>query len=117
MEIIWVKLMDFTEYQKLTGETAIYPGRGNNYTYPVLGLAGEAGEVAEKFKKLLRDKGGVIDDEFRATVKKELGDVLWYVSAISSELDLSMDDVAQANIEKLFGRKERGTLQGSGDNR
>ena len=109
--------MNFEDYQKLTGETAIYPGRGSNYTYPVLGLAGESGEVAEKFKKLIRDKNGVMDDEFKAAVKKELGDVLWYVSAICSELNLSMNDVAEANIEKLFGRKERGTLQGSGDNR
>jgi len=109
--------MDFKEYQEKSRKTAIYPGVGKNYIYPTLGLAGEAGEVAEKIKKVIRDKGGKIDNETREMLKKELGDVLWYVSQIASELDLSLDKIAEKNIEKLYSRMKRGKLQGSGDNR
>ena len=104
-------------YQKFARETAIYPDLGNNYVYPVLGLTGESGEVAEKFKKLIRDKGGVVDQEFKDVVKKELGDVLWYISNICSELNIELEHVAGDNIMKLFSRKDRGKLHGSGDNR
>ncbi|OGY56975.1 MAG: hypothetical protein A2119_01155 [Candidatus Colwellbacteria bacterium GWA2_46_10] len=90
---------------------------GNNFVYPVLGLAGETGEVAEKIKKILRDKDGVVSDEDREEIKKELGDVLWYLSRLSAEMGLSLEDVAQSNIEKLFSRLERGKIQGEGDNR
>jgi NTP pyrophosphatase (non-canonical NTP hydrolase) len=107
----------FNEYQKFTASTAIYPNRGNNPTYPTLGLCGEAGEVAEKVKKLLRDDAGYIDYDKRQEVKKELGDVLWYVSELASEFSLDLEDIAQGNIEKLSSRKERGVLGGSGDNR
>jgi NTP pyrophosphatase (non-canonical NTP hydrolase) len=109
--------MDFKEYQKKSRKTAIYPNAGNNFIYPTLGLSGEAGEVAEKIKKVLRDKNGIIDEETREAIQKELGDVLWYVSQIASELKLNLDDIAEKNIEKLYSRMERGKLNGSGDNR
>lgn len=109
--------MTFDEYEKLAANTAIYPRRGKNLIYPVLGLAGESGEVAEKVKKLIRDKNYIIDDEFKEEIKKELGDVLWYIAAICYELGISMKDVATTNIEKLASRKKRGRLQGNGDKR
>jgi len=109
--------VDFNEYQSKAVGTAIYKNNIAGLTYPVLGLAGEAGEVAEKYKKLLRDNNGVITDEFRIAVKKELGDVMWYVANVADELGISLDDVAISNLEKLYSRKERGVLQGSGDNR
>ncbi|MCD6371508.1 MAG: nucleoside triphosphate pyrophosphohydrolase family protein [Candidatus Aenigmarchaeota archaeon] len=109
--------MEFEEYQKKSRETAIYPNKGKNFVYPVLGLLGEAGEVTEKIKKLIRDKEGKIDDEFREKIKKELGDVLWYIAQLCTELNISLDDVAKSNLEKLFSRMERGKLHGSGDER
>ena len=78
--------MNFKEYQKLSRKTAIYPKKGKNFIYPVLGLVGESGEVAEKIKKVLSDKGGKIDKTTKDEITKELGDVLWYVSQISTEL-------------------------------
>lgn len=109
--------MDFKEYQEETKRTAQYPQLGENFIYPTLGLAGEAGEVAEKIKKVIRDKGGVIDAETKEMIKKELGDVLWYVSQLATELGLSLDEVAQHNIEKLLSRLERGKIGGEGDMR
>lgn len=111
--------MDFAEYQKRAGSTAIYESRGKSLCYPALGLAGEAGEVAEKVKKLVRVEGlfAQPDDDFKARLKKELGDVLWYIAATCFEAGLDMDDVAQANIEKLASRKERAVLHGEGDDR
>lgn len=109
--------MDFKEYQKLSRETAIYPQKDNNFIYPTLGLAGESGEVAEKIKKVIRDNGGVLNPEKKEELKKELGDVLWYLSQIATEIDLSLDEVALFNLEKLNSRKERGKLSGDGDNR
>ena len=85
--------------------------------YTTLGLAGEAGEIANKVKKVLRDSNGVITDEVRKDLAKELGDVLWYWSECCTVLNLSTADVAMLNIERLRDRKERGKLQGSGDNR
>lgn len=109
--------MKFEEYQKKSRETALYPNKGNNFIYPTLGLSGESGEIAEKIKKVLRDKNGVIDEETRMEIKKELGDVLWYVAQIATELNLSLEEVASLNIEKLTSRKKRGKLHGNGDNR
>jgi len=109
--------MTFEEYQKLSRETAIYPDKDKNFVYPTLGLVGEAGEVAEKIKKILRDKNSVIDEETKKELAKELGDVLWYLSQLITELNLSLDEIASLNIDKLSSRKERGTLHGSGDNR
>ena len=109
--------MNFQEYQEKSRKTALYPNIGENFIYPTIGLAGEAGEVSEKIKKVIRDKGGVMDDESREMIKKELGDVLWYVAQLATELNLSLDEVAEANIEKLYSRLERGVLHGNGDNR
>lgn len=109
--------MTFEEYQSEASKTAKYPDVGKNFIYPVLGLTGETGEVAEKIKKILRDKEGVVSDGDRQEIKKELGDVLWYLSRLSAELGLSLEDVAQSNIEKLFSRLERGEIHGEGDNR
>ena len=109
--------MTFSDYQAESRKTAIYPNAGLNYIYPTLGLVNEAGEVAGKVKKISRDDDGVLTDEKRIEIKKELGDVLWYVAQVASELNLDLDQVAAANLEKLFSRKERGTLKGSGDNR
>ena len=103
--------MDFKEYQELAAKTAIYP-KEHKIIYPALGLSGESGEVAEKVKKFIRD--GNLD---RNALAKELGDVLWYISALARDLEIDLDDVAKLNIEKLQSRAERGTLRGSGDNR
>jgi len=109
--------MDFNMYQQRAMETAVYPNKGNNIIYPTLGLCGEAGEIAEKIKKMIRDSGGVLSDELRRALKKELGDVLWYLAALAEELNLDLADIAQTNIDKLYDRKRRGKLHGSGDDR
>lgn len=83
----------------------------------VFGLVGESGEVAEKFKKLIRDKQGQISSEDRAEILKELGDILWYVNAVAHLLDSSLEAVAADNLEKVLSRKQRGMTTGSGDNR
>lgn len=111
----------FTEYQLAADNTARYPEVGTGsigaITYPVLGLNGEAGEVAEKVKKIIRDKDGVLDQTDVDEILKEAGDVLWYLASLASELGYSLEEVAKRNIEKLSSRKERGVLSGSGDNR
>jgi NTP pyrophosphatase (non-canonical NTP hydrolase) len=109
--------MNFKEYQILSRKTAIYPNKGRNLSYPALGLCGESGEVAEKVKKLLRDKKGKLDSEAKKEIVKELGDVLWYLSALSSELKINLEEVAKININKLSNRKKKNKIQGSGDNR
>lgn len=111
--------MDFNDYQKAASETAQYPDRFGTYglTYTTLGLNGEAGEVAEKVKKLLRDKSGQIDEEFVTNLRKELGDVLWYLAETATQLGFTLNDVAEENVNKLRSRKERGVIQGNGDNR
>jgi len=109
--------MEFNEYQKLARKTAIYKDKGSNYIYPVLGLCGESGEVAEKIKKIIRDGDGTISKEQKVELEKELGDILWYIANLGVELGLKMDNIASKNIEKLQSRKKRGVLRGSGDNR
>lgn len=103
--------MDFQEYQKLSRRTASYPNIGkkeeDNFLYPVLGLLGKSGEVVEKVKKLFRDDKGVLTQERKEMLKKELGDVLWYLVQIVTELGLDLDDIAKENIEKLYSRLER----------
>ncbi len=108
--------MDLSEYQRQSRRTAEYP-REAWLAYPALGLAGEAGEVAEHAKKAIRDDEGKVSDERKAAMSKELGDVLWYVAQLASELGLSLDDIAEQNLEKLFSRQARGVLSGSGDDR
>ena len=83
----------------------------------VLGLSGEAGEVMEKFKKILRDKDGKISDDDRAAIIKELGDVLWYINSISHLLGSSLEEVSRKNNNKLLSRQSRGKIHGSGDDR
>ena len=109
--------MDFNTYQKNARLTAQYPNLGSNYIYPTLGLVGEAGEVAEKVKKVIRDKKGVFDDESKKGLKKELGDVLWYLSNLCTEFNFSLDDIALQNLEKLKLRAAKGKISGSGDDR
>jgi len=109
--------MEFNEYQNQAWGTAVYPNKGNNFVYPALGLGGETGEVLEKIKKVIRDGEGKITSEKIEELKKELGDVLWSLSAICNELNLNLEDVAKKNLEKLNSRKERDLIHGSGDNR
>jgi len=109
--------MDFNEYQQKSRGTAKYPAIGHGVIYPTLGLVNEAGEVAGKIKKVFRDKNGEISDETREALKAELGDVLWYLAQVSTELNISLDEVAEANISKLLDRQARGKIQGDGDNR
>ena len=109
--------MDFNTYQKNARLTAQYPNLGANYIYPTLGIVGEAGEVAEKVKKVIRDKNGIFDDESKKGLKKELGDVLWYVSNLCTEFSFSLDDIALQNLEKLKLRVAKGKISGSGDDR
>lgn len=110
--------MELSEYQSLTQDTAVYPGKGTwvGLVYTMLGL-GEAGELQGKAKKLLRDDNFVLTSERRSAMIGELGDVLWYCAAAATELGVNLDDVAENNIAKLISRKERGVLGGSGDNR
>jgi len=111
--------MDFDEYQKLAARTGYGPDTDKNFVLMIyaMGLGGEAGEVLEKLKKPLRDRGGNIEPEEKEQLKKEMGDVLWYVSELSRFLGMSLSDVAQTNIDKLASRLKRGALAGSGDNR
>ncbi len=112
-----MKFKDFDEYQKKAGKTAIYPKIGKGFIYPTLGLADEAGEVVGKIKKIMRDDKGIISSEKKDEIKKELGDVLWYLAQLSTELNIKLSSVADANLEKLSSRKDRNKLHGSGDNR
>ena len=109
--------MDFKTYQKNARETAQYPNLGSNIIYQTLGLVGEAGEVAEKLKKVIRDKNGIFDDKSKIGIKRELGDVLWYISNLCTELDFKLEDVALQNLEKLKSRVAEGKISGSGDDR
>ena len=109
--------MDFNTYQTLARKTAIYPNLGGNYVYPTLGLCGEAGEVAEKIKKVIRDCSGLISYEKNLELQKELGDVLWYVSNLASELKVDLNRIAENNIIKLNKRMEENKIHGEGDNR
>ena len=109
------KNMNFKEYQDLTQQTAVYP-KEHALSYALLGLAGEVGEVTNKYKKVLRgDKP--FDDTFRENISHEIGDVLWYVARLAEELNLNLDEIAKNNIEKLIRRKENNTIKGDGDNR
>jgi NTP pyrophosphatase (non-canonical NTP hydrolase) len=109
--------MNFNDYQTKSRKTAGYPTIGSSVIYPTLGLVNEAGEVAGKIKKVFRDKDGQISAETRKALKAELGDVLWYIAQVATELDLSLDEIAEYNIAKLYNRLERGKIRGEGDNR
>ncbi len=107
--------MDFRTYQERSRQTAVYPGAGENPIYPTLGLCGESGEVADKVKKVLRDRGGVFSHEVRQALLLELGDVLWYVAQLATELELDLEAVASANLDKLASRAARNVISGDGD--
>lgn len=119
--------LSFEEYQKRAADTARYPKvfvqqedgtlLETNFIYPSLGLGGEAGEILEKVKKIVRDQHGAVTNENRAAIAKEVGDELWYLASICKEFGLDMGEVAQGNLDKLAARASKGTLSGSGDNR
>tara|TARA_B100000902_G_C27295129_1_gene909449 strand:+ start:1925 stop:2299 length:375 start_codon:yes stop_codon:yes gene_type:complete len=106
-------------YQEIATTTQIYP-REHAVFYPALGLAGEAGEVANKIKKIMRDTKGDVNNlpgEVKNQIASELGDCLWYISALATDLGIGLDGVAFENIKKLDKRKEQGTIHGTGDDR
>lgn len=126
--------MDVGTYQGIIEKTAVFPREQVGLAYCGLGLTGEAGEVAEKIKKLYRDQRDLVNlvklrpdnlsvdqneriQAFRQALKKELGDVLWYVTATANEVNLSLAEIMEANYEKLIKRRETNTLHGSGDDR
>lgn len=110
-----------SEYSTFAKSTDLFGGRMTlsdpAFVSKVLGLVGEAGETADKVKKVIRDKGGIATDEDIAEIKKELGDVLWYVTVMSEYLGSSLAEVAKANVKKLSDRKSRKVISGKGDNR
>lgn len=108
--------MTLNDYQNKALETAIYPEEAK-VVYPTLGLTGEAGEVADKVKKIIRDNNGQLSDEKKLEIAKEIGDVLWYCATLSHDLGFTLEDIAEMNYEKLHSRQLRGKLNGSGDNR
>jgi NTP pyrophosphatase (non-canonical NTP hydrolase) len=110
-------IIDFQTYQRESRKTWGLIETNHPIVYPTLGLANEAGEVAGKVKKIFRDKGGFISDADREALKQELGDVLWYLAQICTELGLTLEEVAESNITKLASRHERGQLRGEGDSR
>jgi NTP pyrophosphatase (non-canonical NTP hydrolase) len=105
------------DYQSESKKTALRVQTSHPVVYPTLGLLNEAGELAGKVKKILRDKDGRIDDHEVDRLKGELGDVLWYFTQICTELGLTLEEVAEANLEKIFDRKKRGVIKGEGDER
>jgi len=110
--------MDFDEYQLQAQESVIrHKDPLIDKTIWAMGIAGEAGEIIEKWKKLVAYKDAKITDEVREDMSKEIGDVLWYLAAFSQSLDLSLQAVAEANLEKVLSRKKRGVIKGKGDNR
>ena len=114
--------MTFKEYQALALTTDLsgssdHPITSTHFFNKLLGLVGETGEIAEKFKKIYRDRGGEFTEADRLDMQKELGDVLWYVSTVAAYLKIPLDDIAEKNIAKLQSRKARGTQGGSGDDR
>jgi NTP pyrophosphatase (non-canonical NTP hydrolase) len=109
--------MELNDYQEAAKTTAVYTSADQQLVCTVLGLNGEAGEVAEKIKKVIRDKNSVIDDQDRKEIQKELGDVLWYLAVLADTLGLDLESVAALNLEKLRSRYQRGTIHGQGDNR
>ena len=110
------KISDLDMYQKVALTTAIYP-REQAIIYPTLGLTGEAGEVANKVKKIIRDGSDSKDEKLVSEIKAEIGDCLWYIAVLANDFDIKLSDIASTNLEKLEKRKEKGTIHGSGDNR
>ncbi|XVV08401.1 nucleoside triphosphate pyrophosphohydrolase family protein [Actinoplanes sp. CA-131856] len=109
--------MNLDDYQKAALRTAAPRDKHNEVFHLLLGLVGETGEIAEKAKKVVRDHGSDFSRWDTGDLKKELGDVLWYVAVLADHFDLTLGEVAEANIAKLADRSRRGVLSGSGDNR
>ena len=112
-----MKIENFDVYQQESRKTWNEIPMDHSIVYPTMGMVNEAGEVAGKVKKIFRDRGGEITEADREALKQELGDVLWYMAQICTELNLSLQEVAEANLTKLFSRLERGQIKGDGDNR
>ena len=110
-------MKDFSTYQTESRKTWGIIPMNHPIVYPTMGLVNEAGEVAGKIKKIFRDQNGQITEENRQSLKNELGDVLWYLTQICTELGLTLEEVAETNIAKLSSRQKRGKLGGDGDNR
>ena len=110
------KISDLDMYQQVAKTTAIYP-REQAIIYPTLGLTGEAGEVANKVKKIIRDGSNSKDEKLVSEIKAEIGDCLWYIAVLADDFDIKLSDIASANLEKLATRKKNNTIHGSGDNR
>jgi NTP pyrophosphatase (non-canonical NTP hydrolase) len=108
--------MEANEYQAWTDKTAMYP-KDEGIVYTALGLTGEAGEVANAVKKILRDDAGILSQEKRDKLIAELGDVMWYMARLATELNVSLEDVMKQNHDKLEDRLARNVIKGSGDNR
>jgi NTP pyrophosphatase (non-canonical NTP hydrolase) len=110
--------MKFEEYQKRALTTVLTTDdKFKDLLHWVLGINGESGEIAEKVKKIIRDKNGKVSNEDKKDLAKEIGDVLWYLAVFADQLGMSLDEIAQKNLDKLQSRKQRGVLGGSGDNR
>ena len=115
--------MDFNTYQKLAGKTDFHTSKkekrifGNLFAYPTFGITGEAGEMADKVKKIFRDHDGKLSPEMRHDLILELGDILWYMAKMARALGVTLDEVARRNINKINSRKKRGVIKGSGDHR
>ena len=113
--------MNFNEYQRECRKTDVGTAAQDclkpGWIYYAFGVSGEAGEMTEKIKKLFRDKKGIVDDEFKKHLIKEIGDILWYQARLLDQFDIDFCDVAKHNVEKLTSRKERNKLHGDGDER
>ena len=110
------KVSDLDMYQQVAKQTAIYP-REQAIIYPTLGLTGEAGEVANKVKKIIRDDGNKINKGLVQEISAEIGDCLWYISVLADDIGVKLSDIANGNLEKLANRKKKGTIHGAGDDR
>ena len=110
------KVSDLDMYQKVALTTAIYP-REQAIIYPTLGLTGEAGEVANKVKKIIRDGSDSKDEKLVSEIKAEIGDCLWYIAVLANDFNIKLSDIASTNLEKLANRKQNNTIHGSGDTR
>ena len=110
------KVSDLDMYQQVAKTTAIYP-REQAIIYPTLGLTGEAGEVANKVKKIIRDGSDKTSEDMVQAISSEIGDCLWYIAILADDVGVKLSDIANANLEKLANRKEKGTIHGSGDTR
>ena len=110
------KVSDLDMYQQVAKTTAIYP-REQAIIYPTLGLTGEAGEVANKVKKIIRDDGNKINESLVQEISAEIGDCLWYISVLADDIGVKLSDIANSNLLKLENRKKKGTIHGSGDDR